>query len=166
MRKLQVVTAIALFLLSSCRRPPESPQEVAFAAQFPFQILPGLRLSDPHVKRYGNFFSITMGLDNESGEYIWFPTYRCGARSLIYSESEGRWIELQDRGIEVSSREMVLPPRGKGDWWFTIIGVDPSLPPDVQPPVTIRVIVVGRIYRDGRPTDREVGTYLDVTLQP
>jgi|GEM_PF-4569101 len=166
MRRLMAVVIFGLWLLSGCGRPTVPPREAAFASQVPFRVLPGLRLVSPQIVKYGKgYYAIVMGLENESGEYIWFPTTQHGARSFIYSESESRWVELEDReiGFEV---EEILPPKGKEKWWFGIIRVAPILPPDVQPPVTIRVVVVGKIYRDGKPTDEEVGTYLDVTLPP
>ncbi len=167
MRKLKAVVIFGLCLLGSCGHPSVSPREAVFATQVPFRLLPGLHLEDPQVKKYGDgYYSIVMGLENESGDYIWFPNSRYGTASLIYLESEGKWVELKDRAIYLSDSEEVLAPKSKGEWWFTIVSVDPILPPDIQPPVTVRVVVIGRIYRDGKPTDEEVGTYLDVTLPP
>lgn len=40
-----------------------------------------------------------------------------------------------------------------------------SFPPPLEGPITVRVVVIGEIYRDGRRTGEEVGAYIDVTLQ-
>lgn len=169
MQRLKVFLLLAMWLLNSCEGPTltMSPRQSAFATQVPFQVLPRLELTTRQLKKYGDGrYSVVMALDNESDEYIWFPNSRYGARSFIYSESEGRWIELQDWGEAPLDMEKVLAPLGKGDSFFDLIVVNPLLPPGVQPPVAIRVVVVGRIYREGRPTDQEVGTYVDITLPP
>jgi len=167
MRRLMAVVIFGLWLLIGCGRPTVLPREAAFVSQVPFRMLPGLRLVSPLTEKYGpGYYFIALGLYNESGEYIWFPDSGYGASSFIYLESEGKWVKLEDRSVYLSEAEKILPPKGKEEWWFGIVSVAPILPPDVQPPVTIRVVVVGRIYRDGKPTDEEVGTYLDVTLPP
>lgn len=169
MQRWGSILLLGLWLLSGCGGPTPtmSPRQAAFATQVPFQVLPGLELTTRQLKKYDDGrYSIVVALDNYSDEYIWFPNSRYGARLLMYSELEERWIELEDGSEAPLEREVVLVPLDKEGSSSDLITVNPLLPPGIQPPVTIRIVVVGRIYKDGQPTDQEVGTYLDITLPP
>jgi len=86
-----------------------------------------------------------------------------GARMFIYEEPQ--WVEIANF-MKYPDGYLVLTP--SSDDSFSKYGapaVDPILP-DTSKPVTVRIILVGNIYRDGQITDEKTAAYIDVELKP
>ena len=82
---------------------------------------------------------------------------------FIYEENQ--WVEIANF-MKYPDGYLVLS--SLGDNPFSKYGapaVDPILP-DTSKPVTIRIILVGNIYRDGQITDEKTAAYIDVELKP
>jgi len=159
-----------LLLARACSldKRPESDtrpeKEVAFAEVGPIQGVNGrlkltpLELSGPVIQ--GSEFDID--IENISVDAIWFAPDR-GAKIWIYDEVEGKWTEIRNK-IVYSGVGTVVEPKGN-EPSRTLAIIEPDLPQG-NAPITIRVTVMGKVYRDGKPTDEDVGGWVDVTLPP
>lgn len=155
---------LMLFLIVACGK-GVSPDEEAFATLVPVSMNTGLRLK---LVEIGETLSgdpkITLFLENHSNDQVWFLDPLYGVRIFVYSESSGEWIEVENRVVPISEGEDILVPKGQGINWGADVLAVPSIP-DIRKAVTVRIVVTGEIYRDGRRTGEEVGAYIDVTLQ-
>jgi hypothetical protein len=108
---------------------------------------------------------VTLLLENGSDDQVWFvnPTY--GVRIFHYSSSDGEWTELRDHFVSASEGEDILVPREQGINWGAIVSVAPDIT-NLNRPVEVRIVVVGRVYQQNLVTDDEIGAYIDVLLPP
>lgn len=167
MRQVRIYFGVllVLFLMAACGRDLSS-KERAFATLVPVPMDTGLRLKVLEIgKTRSGAPAITLLLENHSKDHIWFLAPQYGTRVFVYSESDGEWVEVEDLSTPVSEVEDILVPKGQGMNWGAPIFVVPSLP-DPHRPVTVRIVVIGEIYRNGRRTGEKVGAYIDVTLKP
>ena len=163
----QTYICFALFLILSllvaCGK-GVSRQEGTFATLVPVSMNTGLRLKLLEVRDASTAApTITVLIENHSNDRIWFLAPGYGARIFVYSDSSGAWVEVDDRIVSASESEDILVPKGQGMNWGAPLSVGPSIP-DTRRPVTVRIVVIGEIYRDGQRTGEEVGAYIDVTL--
>lgn len=158
---------LVLFLMAACGKELSS-KERAFATLVPVPMDTGLRLKLVEVgETLSGAPKITLFLENHSNDQVWFLAPQYGARIFVYSESNGEWVEVDNLSTPASEEyivEDILVPKGQGINWGARILVVPSIP-DTRGPVTVRIVVIGEIYRDGRRTGEEVGAYIDVILQ-
>jgi hypothetical protein len=156
---------LVLFLMAACGKGLSSEKERAFAALVPVPTDTGLRLRLIEVRDGSSAYpTITLSVENHSNDQVWFLAPGYGARMFVYSESDEGWIEVDDRVVSASESEDILVPKGHGMNWGAILSVGPSIP-DTNKTVTVRVVVIGEIYRDGRRTGEAVGAYTDVTIR-
>ena len=154
---------LMLFLIVACGK-GISPDEEAFATLVPGSMNTGLRLKLVEVNEtLSGAPTITLFLENHSSDQVWFLAPQYGARIFVYSQSNGKWVEVDDLSTPVSEVEDILVPKGQGINWGAEVFVVPSIP-DARAPVTVRIVVTGEVYRDGQRTGEEVGAYIDVTL--
>jgi len=168
MRQVRIYLGVflVLFLMAACGKEELSSQEKAFATLVPVPMDTGLRLKLVDVRDASSAApTIDLLIENHSNDQVWFLAPGYGARIFIYSELDGEWVEVDDRIVSASESEDILVPKGEGINWGAIASVGPSIP-DTNETMTVRVVVTGEIYRDGRRTGEEVGAYIDVTLQP
>lgn len=168
MRQVRIYFGVllVLFLMAACGR-DLSAKERAFATLVPVPMDTGLQLKLVEVRDASTAApTITLLIENHSNDQIWFLAPGYGARIFVYSESSGAWVEIGDRIVSASESEDILVPKGQGINYGAIVSVGPSFTPDTRRPVTVRIVVIGEIYRDGRRTGEKVGAYIDVTLQP
>lgn len=166
MRRVRIYLGVllVLFLMAACGKELSS-QERAFATLVPVSMDTGLRLKLMEVRDTSRAApTITLLIENHSNDQVWFLAPGYGARIFVYSESDGKWVEVDDRIVSASESEDILVPKGRGMNWGAIVSVGPSIP-DTDGAVAVRVVVTGEIYRDGRRTGEEVGAYIDVILQ-
>ncbi len=164
--RIYLVMFLALALMVACGG-ENSSKERAFATLVPVPMDTGLRLEVVEVDETPSGAPrITLLLENRSGDQVWFPSPLYGARVFVYSESSAEWDEVENHVIPASEGgEDILVPKGEGINWIAGVLVVPSIP-DASRAVTLRIVVIGEIYREGRRTGEEVGAYLDVTLRP
>ena len=160
------VFAIAL-LISSCGTPTSS--EALFAATVPVRMDDELYLELVEIEY--SFFgqpSVVLILENRSNESFWFPQPAYGTRIFTFSESDSAWVEVGEQYfIDLSEEEAdILVPQGQEGHSSTLVVVHPDIPANNNEPVTLRIVVVGKVYKNGVPAGEEVGNYIDVTLQP
>ena len=60
---------------------------------------------------------------------------------------------------------LILPQGNDNPVKFGVVEVVPILP-DIHESITLRIILIGKIYRDGEITNEESGAYIDVVLHP
>jgi hypothetical protein len=143
-------------------------REAAFATEFPvgeMNSLIRLRVAAEASDDLRIGSTIDLIVENESRETIWFPV-NYGTRILTYSVSSGTWTDVANlvRYYSGNGSEILLHPRGE-------VFSDRYIP--IKPDITttgrltdIRVVVIGRIYKDGAPSDSQVGAYIDIGLRP
>ena len=96
-----------------------------------------------------------------SGDQVAF-THNFGARLFI--NNNGQWQEIANLMIYPSGY-LVIAPNGQPPLREGWASVDPILP-DRNKLVTVRIFVVGNIYKDGEITDVKTAAYVDVELKP
>jgi hypothetical protein len=171
MRRILVylnVLAVILLMTTTCGgKNTSSQEEIAFATLIPIPMNEGVHLKLVEVRDgiEGGPPTITFILENRSNERLWFPSPGYGAQIFVYSKPTGEWQKVKDLSIYMSESENILVPKGEGINWRDWVGVTPDLS-DTSGAVTVRVVVIGKVYRDGSPTDEKMGTYIDVKLKP
>jgi hypothetical protein len=153
-----------LVLASACSSDKRPEKEVAFGEVVPVQgmneriKLTPLVLTGPDKQ----VSEIDIDVENISVDAIWFEPDH-GVRIWIYDEVKGKWTEVRNK-IVFSGVGAVVEPKGK-EPSRTLALIVPDLPQG-NAPITIRVSVMGKVYRDGKITDEDVGGWVDVTLPP
>lgn len=105
--------------------------------------------------------SISLAIKIISSEQIWFES-NYGARLFI---AEGdKWEEIRN-GENYPEGSFILAPTGNDYFKVGATAIWPQLP-DTTKPVTLRVILVGNVYRNGQMTDEVTAGYVDVNLKP
>jgi len=83
---------------------------------------------------------------------------------LIFALKDREWVEVPNLMNYPEGYVLLSKPNGepfkRGD-----ARVDPILP-DLDKNVTVRIIIVGNIYRDGQITEDQTAAYIDLELKP
>jgi hypothetical protein len=122
-----------------------------------------LKLSKVDVEGYRDRNSFVIMLENRTDSFIVFPK-DFGIR--LYRYTNGKWLEIPNKGVYLTDENMVLKPRGYP------LGLNqsevPFYPdlPDLQQPVSIRLAVKGNIQNEDGSLGEEVGAYIDFTWEP
>ena len=126
----------------------------------------GLELRVPRFVAPGQASDDKISLEvyNNSAEDIQFPL-GMGRKIYMYSPGAG-WIEVSDRGRYIGSPLLLSSRKGKD--LRSLEGItDAVFHPDLSglgDVKQLRFVIVGVVVRDGRPTDQQVGAYVDVNL--
>jgi hypothetical protein len=83
-------------------------------------------------------------------------------------EDGNRWIELRNRTI-YAGNDIILSPKGNDLRASALLTLSPNqlVFPDVlisTPTKSIRVVVLGKVYRENEPANERIGAYFDVDL--
>lgn len=83
----------------------------------------------------------------------------------VYLYLDQKWAEIDDLSTCIGETTQIIPPTK--DDYFSMGSVDilPDLP-DPSQAVTLRILVIGNIVRDGVITDEQTTAYIDVELTP
>lgn len=98
---------------------------------------------------------------NMSQEDIFF-TRDFGALIFLYQNNE--WVKVSNI-VTYPDRSFILPPWNGNNLNFHVADVSPDLR-EINKAVTIRVFLIGNIYRDGAVTEEKVVSYIDIRLRP
>ncbi len=160
----RVITyALAIFLLTACI----SAKEKAFIYLVPVgDMNSSIKLemwepNDINNLRIGD--EISLALINVSNYEISFPS-DYGAFIFTYDEGTGEWNEVPNGMIYASSGTNELP-RMASDEQGIEVKVLPIIENNNQP-VDIRVVIISTSTDQSIPFSKEVGAYIDLTLQP
>lgn len=82
-----------------------------------------------------------------------------------YQKKEYIWVELDNVPETRNDGEVLLYPHSESPFNNGAASIIPIIE-DQTKPVKLRVVVVGRIYKDEKKTAQLVGAYLDVWLYP
>lgn len=113
--------------------------------------------SYPDEQRY--IFNILVA--NISDGPIWFAN-DLGIKIYQFDRVSAKWKEVQNN-TEYSGVSVVVEPKGMKTPNIYGTSLVPVLP-ETNKDRTVRVVVMGKIYRYGSPTDESVGAWIDVTL--
>jgi hypothetical protein len=78
-------------------------------------------------------------------------------------ESEG-WLEVKNLANYHGDDITILSPDGGGIQSVTMVTFTPDLQ-SVKGQKQIRVVVFGKVYQDGQPTDEQVAAFVDINLK-
>lgn len=84
---------------------------------------------------------------------------------VAYQKKESIWVELDNVPEIRNDGEVLLYPHSESPFNNGTASIIPIIM-DQTKPVKLRVVVVGRIYKDEKKTDQLVGAYADVWLYP
>jgi hypothetical protein len=107
---------------------------------------------------------ITFEIDNHSTDLIKFPS-NYGIQMFQYDAIGENWIEIKNISQYIPEGSRQVSPKGDDSLGYIITGAFPDLPLNSNP-VDIRIVVIGTIYQNDIATNKLVGAYLDVTVQP
>jgi hypothetical protein len=108
--------------------------------------------------------SITFQIDNHSKDLIKFPS-NYGIKIFRYDAIGENWIEIENITKYIPEGNRQVSPKGVDSLGYIITGAFPDLPLNSNP-VDIRIVVIGTIYQNDIATNKIIGAYLDVTVQP
>ena len=157
--------------LISCLGNKQSIREAAFARITPMQIeemndemtlsIPKLN-NEIQTPRFGEL--IALEVKNNSKDLIIFPS-DYGLQMYTYDENKEMWTEIMNitEYYPVGNRQ--VSPKGEETLGRILITVRPDLP-STSNNTDLRIIIIGTIYHDGVSTDKRVGAYADITVQP
>lgn len=111
---------------------------------------------------------IRLNVYNNSKNIILFP-YDLRVASYEYNLVQQEWVLLPNMLRYIGDQNLYLYPVYMADFNLNRNSDEyVEIKPDIngEEARTIRVIVIGNVVKNGAPTDRKVGAYLDVTLEP
>jgi hypothetical protein len=111
--------------------------------------------------KFKSGFPITLAVKGISSDQILFNS-DYGARLFIYKDNN--WIEISN-GEEYPEGSTILYPFENNYLRIAAVNLWPKLQ-DTTKPVSVRVILVGNVYRNGQMTDEVTAGYIDVNLKP
>jgi hypothetical protein len=156
------ITAV-LFLIVACENkslvPPTDLPDIGIP---PDEYSKDFKLSAPegwNTFKVGD--AVGLAVEVVSSDQIAFAQ-DFGARLFIYENNQ--WVEVANF-MNYPEGYLILSPAKNDPLKFGAAFVDPLLP-DSNRAVTLRTVLVGNIYRDGKITDEIAAAYIDVDLKP
>lgn len=107
---------------------------------------------------------ITLELNNQTNEVVVFPA-DYGLKMYLYNYEDEKWIKVKNLAEYNPEGNPQVFPIGDSNLSKILISALPGLD-TISDPIDLRVVVIGTIYHEGIPTDKQVGAYIDITLQP
>jgi hypothetical protein len=104
---------------------------------------------------------VALNVDNISTEPVSFQ-YDFGAKIFVLQDK--KWVEIPNL-MKYPEGDLLLYPSQGGPFMQGEADVDPILS-DTNQPVTIRIVLIGNIYRDGQITNDQTAAFIDVDLKP
>ena len=126
----------------------------------------GSREQAEFLTEMGQSIDIRLLVINLSEQDICFPT-GFNAQIFMYHEETNQWLEIEDQLIYANEKDIIVKPLDKetGLKNSHSFSLYPDLS-DLEPPVELRIVIVGNICEEGTITDEKVGAYLDVIFPP
>lgn len=165
--KLRFVNIIGISLLllfvTACRDQPSIPAGTMPDIGIPAEEMnTKVQLTAPdgwNTFKIGDVIGLDVGIISED-QIAFSPDY--GARMFTYQD--GHWKEIANF-MTYPEGSIILSPRHGNYLNDGAADIDPILP-DTTNSLTLRIILVGNIYRDGHVTDEKTAAYIDVNLTP
>jgi hypothetical protein len=158
-RSLLYVTIILLSLFG-CEKKTEMSAELLSELGVPAsEINTRLNLSAPaglNTQKVGDIISIIVKVTSE--DQVAFAK-DFGARMFVNSNQ--KWIEVQNFMGYQDTKTLLSRKDGE----FGEADLSPVLP-DPLKATTVRIFLVGNIFRDGKVTDQKTAGYIDINLTP
>jgi hypothetical protein len=105
--------------------------------------------------------SIALGIVNTSNEQIIFdPSY--GTRIFVYENNT--WTETSNKLVRLNDKDIILEPTKTGPDASGYTAVLPNLL-DESKNITMRIYVLGYVYRNNTKTDEKTGAFIDIVLR-
>ena len=104
---------------------------------------------------------VILTLELVTEDQVVFPS-GYGARLFIYQNDH--WLEINN-DMKYPKGEILVQHHDRNDPVIESAGLAPLLP-DPNKPVTVRMILIGHIYRGGKVTSEKTASYIDVRLKP
>jgi len=82
----------------------------------------------------------------------------------IFLANGNKWEQLTNNFGYVD-RMYIIPPEADDPLGDAIVSVNPVID-KAEPPVKVRVIVIGTVYQNEKPTATLTAAYIDLILQP
>jgi hypothetical protein len=156
--------SLSAVLLTSCVTQSSSKKEALFN-----EIIKPAHLEDQLVLKEPKMIigqpsenEIILTLENKSPRSIGFP-FHCGIRMFIIVKS-GEWQEVKKPTNYIGEYTTILAPFGKDIQSAMMCSVTPDLQ-SLKGQKQIRVVVFGKVYQDGQPTDEQVAAFVDINLK-
>ncbi len=164
---LLTLVVITTFI-SGCGSPPLSNKEQEFAniISLPYDDLHDkFRLTIPRgLNDYKFGYPIELELVNDSRDTVRFSS-DFGINLFTYDKSTDKWVEINNLVEYLPVGDYELHPMSNDSLGGPVISVYPELQ-DFTQSITIRVLMVGEVIREGISTNVFAGSYIDITLSP
>ncbi len=154
-------------ILSSCSNHNMSEKEIAFSKLFPEvsfnEEIRQIVVRNEINQKIGPF--IYLRLENLSSSTIVFSTEDFGIKIFTYSNEQNRWQELRNDITYITETVPTLKPKNQGPLRFMGVTLSPVIEGTGQE-TSVRIVVIGTVFENDIATDRLVGAYTDLTLEP
>ena len=104
---------------------------------------------------------VTLSIVNVSEDRIIFDSHY-GIRIFMYEKE--KWIEIKNQLIRLNTENIILVPNKVDTTATGTITILPKLNSQSNR-LTIRVYVVGYLYKDNKKTDEKAGAFIDIVLK-
>lgn len=163
---LNLGMVVWMLLYSGCGFPlAKNPKEQAFANIFPNvnmnQYLKLTQVDDPGFHTTNLVQPIFLLLENISLETIQMPP-DYGNKVLLFQEKNINWLSIANSTEYLSKDNILLNPKNQFRSG-TALSVTPTYE-GIEDLITVRVVLIGQILKDGKATDQKVGAFADVEL--
>jgi hypothetical protein len=163
--KTLVVLSLLLFpiIVLGCNGENQSDQEID-------QLYPGIEMNTslslflfpPNIEVLEIGDSIDLVVKNTSNNLIVFPP-DFGIEVFVYSQENDRWAKVNNRSIYYPRENRNLNPIDQGESGMILFSVDPDITISSESAI-VRIIMIGTFYKNGLPTDKRIGAYIDLPL--
>ena len=155
--KTKFIICVLALLLGACDAKPVLPPEFDFP---PEEINTRVQLAAlSSLNTFQTHNSVQVVIEVISDDQIAFDY---DARIFIYQDQQ--WVEVENLTTYPEEKQILSPARGD-PYKLGMTSVYPILP-DPSRAVTLRLVVVGNIVRDGQITEEQTAAYIDVELRP
>jgi hypothetical protein len=155
--------SLITLLIASCKDKPSIPAGVMPDIGIPPEEMnTKMHLTVPdgwNTFKIGDHVGLNVEVTSED-QIVFPPDF--GARMFIYGNNQ--WKEVANF-MTYPDGSIVLSPSNGNPFNDGATDVVPILP-DTEKPATLRIILVGDVYRDGQVTSEKTAAYIDVNLTP
>lgn len=104
--------------------------------------------------------TITLTIINKSDDNMMFDPYY-GARVFVYEN--GTWTEISDQLISLNTENIILEPFKYNSSATGTTSILPKINSKARR-LTIRIYIIGYLYKDNIKTDERTSSFIDIVL--
>jgi hypothetical protein len=157
---LCVCTIIIMFLNGCARESSNS----GFSKVVGTEIQSYLNITTFYASKIKPNTDITLVIANKTSDCVVFP-YNFGEKTYIY-RNDG-WMEIPDNVTYASHKDVVLDPKGE-EYADAVVTISPDYSKigKITNKQRIRIVLIGKLCKNGLPTNQLTADYIELNVEP